>query len=118
MADALVQLNTNWRVADDPPQWTIEQRIGNPSARDSGWCAPRTEGYYAADNAAIDGTIIPSRDGRWCAPGRSGYFVVDGRNPWPVARTLEHSWAGRKEGWPRRPPEYAFKQVVRRQDGR
>ena len=28
MADALVQLNANWRVADDPPQWTIEQRIG------------------------------------------------------------------------------------------
>ncbi len=39
MADALVQLNANWRVADDPPQWTIEQRIGNPSAKDSGWRA-------------------------------------------------------------------------------
>ena len=39
MADALVQLNDTWRVADDPPQWTIEQRIGNPSARDSGWRA-------------------------------------------------------------------------------
>ena len=39
MADALVQLNANWRVADDPPQWTIEQRIGNPSAKDGGWRA-------------------------------------------------------------------------------
>ncbi len=39
MAEPLVQLNTNWRVADDPPQWTVEQRIGNPSARDSGWRA-------------------------------------------------------------------------------
>lgn len=33
MTDSLVQLNTNWRVADDPPQWTIEQRKG------SGWRA-------------------------------------------------------------------------------
>ena len=33
MADALVQLNASWRVADDPPQWTIEQRKG------SGWRA-------------------------------------------------------------------------------
>ncbi len=33
----MVQLNANWRVADDPPQWTLEQRIGNPSAKDSGW---------------------------------------------------------------------------------
>ncbi len=39
MADALVQLNANWRVSDDPPQWTIEQRIGNASAKDSGWRA-------------------------------------------------------------------------------
>ena len=28
MSEPLVQLNTNWRVADDPPQWTIEQRKG------------------------------------------------------------------------------------------
>ena len=39
MADALVHLNANWCVADDPPQWTLEQRIGNPSAKDSGWRA-------------------------------------------------------------------------------
>ncbi len=37
MADPLVQLNANWRVSDDPPQWALEQRIGNPSAKDSGW---------------------------------------------------------------------------------
>ncbi len=39
MAEALVELNTNWRIADDPPQWTIEQRIGNASAKDTGWRA-------------------------------------------------------------------------------
>ena len=39
MADALVRLNANWRVSDDPPQWAIEQRIGNPSIKDSGWRA-------------------------------------------------------------------------------
>ena len=33
MAEQLVQLNENWRVADDPPQWTLEQRKG------SGWRA-------------------------------------------------------------------------------
>ena len=26
MADELVRLNANWRVADDPPQWTLERR--------------------------------------------------------------------------------------------
>ena len=40
--------------------------------------APRTASDEPADNAAIDGTIIPRRDGRWRAPGRTGYFVVDG----------------------------------------
>ena len=39
MADELVRLNANWRVADDPPQWTLEQRTGNPSAKNSGWRA-------------------------------------------------------------------------------
>ncbi len=39
MAESLVQLNADWRVADDPPQWTLEQRIGNASAKDSGWRA-------------------------------------------------------------------------------
>ncbi len=33
MSEPLVQLNASWRVADDPPQWTIEQRKG------SGWRA-------------------------------------------------------------------------------
>ena len=26
MTDSLVQLNDSWRVADDPPQWTLERR--------------------------------------------------------------------------------------------
>ena len=26
MAEQLAQLNANWRVADDPPQWTLERR--------------------------------------------------------------------------------------------
>ena len=37
MADALVHLNPNWRVADDPPQWTLQYRKGNPRGRTSGW---------------------------------------------------------------------------------
>ncbi len=39
MTDFLVRLNDSWRVSDDPPQWVIEQRIGNASAKDSGWRA-------------------------------------------------------------------------------
>ena len=39
MTDSLVQLNANWRVADDPPQWALEQRTGNASAKGSGWRA-------------------------------------------------------------------------------
>ncbi len=37
MADALVQLNTNWRVADDPPQWALQCRDGNMREKASGW---------------------------------------------------------------------------------
>ncbi len=37
MADALVQLNDSWRVADDPPQWALQCRSGNPGQRTSGW---------------------------------------------------------------------------------
>ena len=39
MANELVKLNSNWRVADDPPQWTLERRTGNPSEKGSGWRA-------------------------------------------------------------------------------
>ncbi len=37
MAEALIQLNANWRVADDPPQWSLQYRKGNPRGRTSGW---------------------------------------------------------------------------------
>ncbi len=37
MADALVQLNTNWRVSDDPPQWALQCRDGNMREKASGW---------------------------------------------------------------------------------
>jgi hypothetical protein len=31
------QLNTNWRVVDDPLQWILQRRKGNPRKRNSGW---------------------------------------------------------------------------------
>ncbi len=37
MADALVQLNANWRVADDPPQWALQSRDGPQREKASGW---------------------------------------------------------------------------------
>ena len=37
MAEPLVQLNASWRVADDPPQWSLQYRKGNPRGRTSGW---------------------------------------------------------------------------------
>ena len=37
MAEPLIQLNASWRVADDPPQWTLQYRKGNPRGRTSGW---------------------------------------------------------------------------------
>ncbi len=40
MADALVQLNDLWRVADDPPQWVLEKRMREPQpGKTSGWQA-------------------------------------------------------------------------------
>ncbi len=37
MANVIVMLNAKWHVADDPPQWTLQQRIGNGTDKDSGW---------------------------------------------------------------------------------
>ncbi len=37
MANALVHLNANWRVADDPPQWALQCRDGSQREKASGW---------------------------------------------------------------------------------
>jgi hypothetical protein len=31
------RLNVNWRVVDDPLQWILQRRKGNPRPRNSGW---------------------------------------------------------------------------------
>ena len=41
-----VQLNYNWRVVDDPLQWILQRRKGNPRKKNLGWqdrsfCATR-----------------------------------------------------------------------------
>jgi hypothetical protein len=33
----IAQLNRNWRVVDDPLQWILQRRKGNPRKRNSGW---------------------------------------------------------------------------------
>ncbi len=33
----VAQLNDRWRVVDDPPQWTLQKRKGNPRNKNSGW---------------------------------------------------------------------------------
>jgi hypothetical protein len=33
----ITQLNSNWRVVDDPLQWILQRRKGNPRKRNSGW---------------------------------------------------------------------------------
>jgi hypothetical protein len=32
-----LQLNENWRIVDDPLQWILQRRKGNPRKRNSGW---------------------------------------------------------------------------------
>ncbi len=62
MADVLMQLNANWRVADDPPQWTIEQRVSKPSGKDSGWRARkfiRGRDHLVRRIGEICGTVDP-----------------------------------------------------------
>ncbi len=40
MADALIQLNDSWRVAEDPPQLVLEKRVREPQpGKTSGWQA-------------------------------------------------------------------------------
>jgi hypothetical protein len=33
----IAQLNKNWRVVDDPLQWVLQRRKGNPRKKNSGW---------------------------------------------------------------------------------
>ena len=33
----LAQLNANWRIVDDPLQWILQRRQGNPRKKNSGW---------------------------------------------------------------------------------
>jgi hypothetical protein len=33
----IAQLNRNWRVVDDPLQWILQRRKGNPRRKNSGW---------------------------------------------------------------------------------
>jgi hypothetical protein len=33
----VAQLNANWRVADDPLQWILQRRKGNPRDKNPGW---------------------------------------------------------------------------------
>jgi hypothetical protein len=33
----IAQLNENWRVVDDPLQWILQRRHGNPRKKNSGW---------------------------------------------------------------------------------
>ena len=37
MAGLLVQLNADWRVSDDPPQWALQFRDGHAREKASGW---------------------------------------------------------------------------------
>ena len=39
MAHLIVQLNDRWRVSDDPPQWTLEERDGKAREKATGWAA-------------------------------------------------------------------------------
>ena len=33
----IARLNANWRVVDDPLQWILQRRKGNPRKKNSGW---------------------------------------------------------------------------------
>ena len=33
----IAQLNKNWRIVDDPLQWILQRRKGNPRKKNSGW---------------------------------------------------------------------------------
>ena len=61
MADALIQLNGSWRVADDPPQWVLEKRVREPQpGKTSGWRARkyiRTTGHLLKRIGEMCGTV-------------------------------------------------------------
>ncbi len=63
MADALIQLNDSWRVADDPPQRVLEKRVRKPQpGKTSGWRARkyiRTEDHLLRRIGEMCGIVDP-----------------------------------------------------------
>src|SRR5262245_13133948 len=57
----ITQLNSNWRVGDDPRQWILQRRKGNPRKRNSGWI-DRSFCTNARGTAALHSRVLrPSR---------------------------------------------------------
>ena len=74
MADALVRLNANWRVADDPPQWVLEKRVREPQpGKTSGWQARK---YIRTTDHLL------KRIGEMC--GTVGSEAIEIIRSWPV----------------------------------
>jgi hypothetical protein len=63
--DRLVaQLNESWRVVDDPLQWILQRRKGNPRPKNSGWrdrsfCRTRDDCSVACASTAARSTSTP-----------------------------------------------------------
>src|SRR6516162_5593334 len=38
----VAQLNASWRVVDDPLQWVLQHKNGNPRSKNSGWRTARS----------------------------------------------------------------------------
>ena len=57
-----IRLNSSWRVIDDPPQWTLQKRKGNPTAKSSGWVSAkfiRNRDHLLERIAEICGDVDP-----------------------------------------------------------
>jgi hypothetical protein len=76
----ITQLNSNWRVLDDPLQWILQRRKGNPRKRNSRWidrsfCTTRRHGrdYWAYQVAKL---VIHDKP-----PYPDGKYLIKGGGP-------------------------------------
>ena len=90
-SDRLVaQLNSTWRVVDDPLQWILQRKKGNPRDKNSGWRAAPSAGREtsccaASANTAARLPLRPSAEFRHSLSGIPTGIAKRPRRTWTFA---------------------------------
>ncbi len=81
VAGLLVQLNADWRVSDDPPQWALQQRMRKPQpGKSSGWEGRK----YIRDR-----DHLLRRIGELCGKVEFQSWLMASKKPWISASSTQ-----------------------------